>query len=222
MILHHNPLERSSNPNAIQLCGSLAIETVDAIVLYMDRYFCIGQMGYFSSATLVECICHLIPSIVFKVPQEHSQAAVVALGKARELLLRLSTHHGAAKRAQKVLESIFAAVRRLPASQGLEMTGPETIGAGGKHRFDTPFSVPAKMPSDALGKETTVDSSIPDLGASRKRKIDVDDLESLDCLTDNSLFSLEWASPDFSDDWLLNSSWMDLAWLPGCDTINNT
>jgi hypothetical protein len=76
----------------------------------MEKYYQVGPLGVFCTTSLVECICHLVPSLAASVPKGQREAATEALEAARQLLQRISTYHNAAKRAQKMLKHIFDAV----------------------------------------------------------------------------------------------------------------
>lgn len=97
----------------MRLCGSIAIDTVHAVTAYMTTYNTVGQLGHFTASTLVECICHLIPSLATNFPQSDRDAALQAIAESQQLLSNIALHQGSAKRAQKVMNHVFDAVRRL-------------------------------------------------------------------------------------------------------------
>jgi len=125
MILRHNPLmDNEDDIDAMRLCGDIAVETVRAIVVYMDKYNCVGPLGHFAATTLVECICHLVPSLAATMPQSNREQAISTITQSHQLLQRISVHRGAAKRANKILERVFDAVNRMSCSSGSQPLDP--------------------------------------------------------------------------------------------------
>ncbi|KAF5963275.1 hypothetical protein FCOIX_13899 [Fusarium coicis] len=129
MVLRHNPLmEVQNDTNAIQLCGTTAMETVNAIVLYMKRYKTYGQLGYFCAATLVDCVYHLAPSLTIQTSVDHRRAASLAVSRARHLLGQISAHRRAATRAARALKPILNALSPSLSRDSDDSVVGETIG----------------------------------------------------------------------------------------------
>lgn len=123
MILRHNPLmDNEDDIEAMRLCGDIAVETVRAVVVYMNEYNCVGQLGTFAATTLVECICHLVPSLAATMPRSNREQAISTITESHQLLQRISVHQEAAKRANKILEQVFDTVNRMSC-----LSGPQTL-----------------------------------------------------------------------------------------------
>lgn len=121
MILRHNPLlDNHDDFEAMVLCGKIAMETAHAVVAYIRKTNCVAQLGHFATTTLVECICHLIPSIAIGFPHEHREAALNTIVDSQQLLNQISVHRGAAKRAARVMAQVFNAVSRLASQESLQ------------------------------------------------------------------------------------------------------
>ncbi|KAJ2891127.1 hypothetical protein MKZ38_000909 [Zalerion maritima] len=118
MTLRHNPLmDNQDDVDTMRFCAAVSTETIEAVVVYINTYYCVGQLGHFTASTLVECICHLIPSLAVSLPQADRDAAIWAMSEVQRLLRRISQHRAVARRAEKVLEHVFDAVGRMSHEQ---------------------------------------------------------------------------------------------------------
>ncbi|OAL18064.1 hypothetical protein AYO22_10986 [Fonsecaea multimorphosa] len=109
--LRHNPLTKPWHDQyALSFCGSLAIETVNTLVSYLNRFPNIGQLGFFITVALVECVCQLIPSIVMGVSQPDRDAAIGAVKDAQKIIHLVSIRHAAAMRAEMALSQVFSII----------------------------------------------------------------------------------------------------------------
>ncbi|OAP64215.1 hypothetical protein AYL99_00187 [Fonsecaea erecta] len=109
--LRHNPVTKPWHDQyALSFCGSLAIETVNTLVSYLDRFPNIGQLGFFITVALVECICQLIPSIIMGVSQPDRDAAIGAVKDAQKVIHLVSIRHAAAMRAEMALSQVFSMI----------------------------------------------------------------------------------------------------------------
>ncbi|KAK5456836.1 hypothetical protein LTS15_004616 [Exophiala xenobiotica] len=109
--LRLNPLTKPSHDQySISFCGSLAIDTVNAVVTYLNKFPNVGQLGFFVTVALVECVCQLIPSIVMGVSQPNLDAAIRAVHDSQRILHVVSLRHGAATRAAIALSQVFSII----------------------------------------------------------------------------------------------------------------
>lgn len=89
------------------MCARLSREIIHAHDIFMRSNSGVRAVGYFATASMVECVYHLAPVLHYsKVAEEHN-ACVIALKQAHQIILQLSPKLNVAKRALKALKSVI-------------------------------------------------------------------------------------------------------------------
>ncbi|KAH8805094.1 hypothetical protein F5884DRAFT_798384 [Xylogone sp. PMI_703] len=107
MIIRQNPLHDWVNDSeAKKFCAELAMKTVEAISTFTKLFPSSYPSAYFNTASLVECIYHLVPFLRDSTKIEGRKAAARSFYEARNLLSDLAKLIEGAKRALSIIESI--------------------------------------------------------------------------------------------------------------------
>lgn len=104
MLIRQNPVRRSAvDLETAHLCARLSRETILSHVILMGQGLGLRAIGYFTTASLVECVYQLVPVLHYSNDREQHMASVTALNQAYNILTKLSTKLYVAEQALKAI-----------------------------------------------------------------------------------------------------------------------
>ncbi|CZR69050.1 uncharacterized protein PAC_18951 [Phialocephala subalpina] len=120
LVIRHNPLLYSQDDSiTTSICASTARSTIGSLCAYITAHRRVHQLGLFVTASLVECICHLVSTLVAnpdlrtQVCGDNDDGGSDGLVAAKNLLQLMSPRCGGAVRALRIVEPLVSAVEDL-------------------------------------------------------------------------------------------------------------
>lgn len=107
MIIRQNPVRQTAfNPEVAYFCARLSREVIHSHKICIARYPGARASGYFTTASIVECIYQLVPVLHYSKDNDEYTASMTALSQAHEIVIQLSTKLNSAKKALRALSGV--------------------------------------------------------------------------------------------------------------------
>ena len=124
MLIRQNPLQQTAfDPETAHLCARIAREIIHNHEVFLARYPGARASGYFITSSMVECVYHLVPVLHYsKDPDEHG-ASLLALKRAHNILIQLSSILNVSKNALRALRGVMSRWGTQSNTQGHDSSG---------------------------------------------------------------------------------------------------